>query len=208
MNMESENNMQVLSLFPVPVALFNIGREFTKKELSFVNEAETRPNMGNTTSIDNYILQNKELKKIGEFIQSCLNTYFKAIYQPKEEEVSIEITQSWLNYTKQGQFHHKHAHPNSLISGVFYLSSDEADKIFFHRGGYSRIKIDPKDWNLFNSESWWLEATTGKLIVFPSELEHMVEQVQTDHTRISLSFNTFPKGIVGTNHSLTELKVL
>jgi hypothetical protein len=63
----------------------------------------------------------------------------------------------------------------------------------------------PKEWNTFNSESWWVEAYTGRLLIFPSELEHSVENVETEETRISLSFNTFPIGHFGDDESLTGL---
>jgi hypothetical protein len=58
-----------------------------------------------------------------------------------------------------------------------------------------------------NSESWWFEATAGKLILFPSSLTHMVPEVKGDDVRISLSFNTFPVGVVGEEMDLTGLKL-
>ena len=51
------------------------------------------------------------------------------------------------------------------------------------------------------------EATTGKLILFPSSAQHMVPQVQGEETRISLSFNTFPVGMIGEEVDLTGLRL-
>ena len=45
------------------------------------------------------------------------------------------------------------------------------------------------------------------LILFPSRLTHMVETVKGEDTRISLSFNTFPVGLVGEEMDLTGLKL-
>jgi uncharacterized protein (TIGR02466 family) len=113
-----------------------------------------------------------------------------------------------VNYTKPGEYHHKHAHPNSFISGVFYIQSDaEKDKIYFYKDGYQQIKVPAADWNEWNSESWWFEAVTGKLILFPSSLTHMVETVQSEQTRISLSFNTFLSGYIGDENDLTGLRI-
>ena len=39
--------------------------------------------------------------------------------------IHLKITQSWINFTKKGEYHHPHAHPNSLISGVFYVEADK-----------------------------------------------------------------------------------
>ena len=161
--------------------------------------------MGNTTSVDNYILEAKKLTDIRTFIEASLNEYFKSVYAPKND-VKLRITQSWCNYTEPGQFHHKHAHPNSFISGVFYPQANKnTDKIYFYKDVYEQIKIPTTDWNTWNSESWWLEAEQGALYIFPSGLTHMVETVEGTQTRISLSFNTFPVGLVGEEESLTGL---
>ena len=198
--------MNILTLFPTAVGKFTLDREFTKQELKFVEEQERRPNMGNQTSVNNYVLREKPLKKLGEFFQESANKYFSEVYKPRDN-VKLSITQSWLNYTEQGGYHHKHAHPNSFISGVFYVNADPTkDKIFFYgHDHYKQIKLEPTDYNLYNSESWWLEAGTGVLYLFPSSLTHMVQMVDNERTRISLSFNTFLKGTIGDNHSLTEL---
>jgi len=54
--------MNLLSLFPTPVGLFNLNREITKDEIDFIKGLQMRPNMGNTTSLENYIL-NQKLRK-------------------------------------------------------------------------------------------------------------------------------------------------
>lgn len=195
------------NLFPTPVGRYELGRDLTAKELSFLKNQETRSNMGNTTSKDNTILKNKELTKLRDFLETSISEYFKTVYNPKHQ-VNLKITQSWTNYTENGQYHHKHAHPNSFVSGVFYVQANkEKDKIYFYRDAYQQIKFPPSEWNLWNSESWWFEVGTGDLILFPSSLTHMVETVQHDQTRISLSFNTFPVGVVGDEMDLTGLQL-
>lgn len=195
------------NLFPTPVGRYELGRDLTAKELSFLKNQETRSNMGNTTSKDNTILKNKELTKLRDFLETSISEYFKTVYNPKHQ-VNLKITQSWTNYTENGQYHHKHAHPNSFVSGVFYVQANkEKDKIYFYRDAYQQIKFPPSEWNVWNSESWWFEVGTGNLILFPSSLTHMVETVQHDQTRISLSFNTFPVGVVGDEMDLTGLQL-
>ena len=197
--------MNILSLFPIAVGQFKLERELTKQEYKYIGEADRRPNMGNTTSVANYVLRDKPLKKLGDFFLECANKYFTEIYRPRHD-VKIYITQSWLNFTEKGQFHHKHAHPNSFISGVFYVNANPTtDKIFFFNDTYRQISVPASEFNLYNSESWWLEAGAGTLYLFPSSLTHMVEAVGHEEPRISLSFNTFLKGTIGDNQSLTEL---
>lgn len=199
--------MNIVSLFPKAVGSFQLGRDLTESEIKFIKEQPTRSNMGNTTSVDNYILEAKKLNDINKFIEESLNEYFHAVYAPKGD-VKLRITQSWCNYTEPGQWHHKHAHPNSFISGVFYPQANrETDKIYFYKDNYEQIKLPTENWNTWNSESWWLEAEQGGLYIFPSGLTHMVETVQGTQTRISLSFNTFPVGMIGEEVSLTGLKL-
>jgi uncharacterized protein (TIGR02466 family) len=200
-------NGQMHSIFPQPVGIYKLDRNLTDKELSFVKNQETRPNSGNTTSVNVNVLRHRQMTKLRDFIENCVTDYFKQVHNPKHK-VNLRITQSWCNYTEPGQNHHKHAHPNSFVSGVFYPQAvRETDKIFFYRSGYEQIKLPPENWNLWNSESWWFEVGTGDLILFPSSLEHMVEPVVGDQTRISIAFNTFPVGNVGEELSLTGLQI-
>lgn len=197
--------MQYHNLFPTTVGMVDIERELTEKEMKFILGQERRPNMGNTTSVDNFVLKQKPLKDLNSFLIQSVNKYFDELYKPSTE-VSLYITQSWINYTEPGQFHHKHAHPNSFVSGVFYIDSDNSkDRIYFYKDSYEQLKVMPREWNLFNSESWWFEANKGRLVMFPSSLTHMVQTVEADKTRISLSFNTFLKGDFGDTNSLTGI---
>lgn len=81
----------------------------------------------------------------------------------------------------------------------------DLDKIYFYSDTYNQVSISTKDFNPYNSPSWWLPVQTGDLMLFPSSLTHSVEPVRGDHTRISLSFNTFPVGYVGEDKELTAL---
>ena len=194
-------------IFPTPIYISKLNREITNKELSFIDKTklEVYNNEGNTTSNDNYILNNKPFKKLKEELDLRVQDYFEKVISPANN-ITPYITQSWLNYTETNQYHHKHAHPNSLVSGVFYINChEEHDKLKFFNEKYQIIKPEVKDWNIWNSQSWWFSVKTGDIILFPSSLTHMVETKQGDNTRISLAFNVFIKGIVGNNKNLTEL---
>jgi uncharacterized protein (TIGR02466 family) len=194
-------------IFPTPIYISKLDRDITTKELLFIDKTklDTYKNEGNTTSNDNYILNNKEFKTLKEELDLRVKDYFDKIIS-SDNNIIPYITQSWLNYTETNQYHHKHTHSNSLISGVFYINSDEKfDKIKFFNESYKTIKFEIKNWNIWNSESWWFPVKTGDVILFPSSLTHMVETKQGDNTRISLAFNVFVKGTVGNNKQLTEL---
>jgi uncharacterized protein (TIGR02466 family) len=195
-------------IFPTPIYISKIDRQLSKKELLFIDKTKlnTYKNEGNTTSNNNYILNNKSFKDLKTDLDAKVQDYFDKVISPANN-IKPYITQSWLNYTETNQYHHKHEHPNSLVSGVFYINSDkEFDKIkFYKKDIYQSIKPEIKDWNIWNSEYWWFPVKTGDIILFPSSLTHMVETKQGTNTRISLAFNTFIKGTIGNNKTLTEL---
>lgn len=197
--------MIIENLFPTPIGMFKFEDGLTEDQVKFLTDQDQRPNDGNTSSVDKYILKQKKVASLTTFIEKSLHEYFMATHCPKND-VRLRVTQSWLNWTSPGQFHHKHAHPNSLISGCFYVNANrDTDKIFFYKDEYCRIKFPPVEWNSYNSESWWYPVGTGDLIFFPSELSHMVQTVGGEDTRISLAFNTFPVGYVGDEDELTAL---
>jgi len=192
------------SLFPTPVAKFTLGREFTPDEQAFVAAQPTHKNVGNTRSNNNYVLRHDTFTNLMSFVQLSVDEYLKTICAPKEA-VSLRVTQSWLNYSKPGEWHHKHAHPNSFISGVLYMKAlRENDKIYFYDDTYRQIDLPTNNFNVYNSKSWWFEVGTGDLMLFPSSLTHSVDPVQNEE-RISLAFNTFPVGYVGQEETLTAL---
>ena len=212
--------MNLYGIFPTPVAKFELGRDFTSAETDFLFKLDTEKNVGNTVSSNRYVLRNDTLSNLREFVQSSVDEYLNTVYAPKTtssiaiknsavssglDGVKLRITQSWVNYSKPGQWHHNHCHPNSFVSGVLYLkAAKERDRIYFHKNNYEQLKVETNTWNLYNSESWWFEAATGELIIFPSYLSHKVDVVQ-ESERISLSFNTFPVGYLGQEDSLTAL---
>lgn len=199
-------NFSVQPLFPTPVGIYNFDSQLSQSEKDFIIGLDQTPNTGNTTSVQSYLFKEKKLSKLSQFCNEAANHFFQEIYRPIFD-VKLKITQAWANYSKKGQWHHIHGHPNSFISGVFYVLADkDKDKIFFHKSGYRQLEIphDPNNWNAFNSDTWWFPCVENQLILFPSSLNHNVEIVDTDRFRVSLSFNTFPIGILGDDRSKTE----
>jgi len=197
----------IYSIFPTPIYISKLNRKLTASELRFVekNKKDSFKNEGNITSNNNYILNEKPFLNIKKQLNLRVKDYFEKVLSTTDA-ITPYITQSWLNYTETNQYHHKHAHPNSLVSGVFYINCHkELDKIKFFDNTYKTINPEIKNWNLWNSQTWWFTVKTGDIILFPSSLTHMVENKEGTNTRISLAFNVFIKGTIGDNKRLTEL---
>lgn len=203
--------MNVAALFPEPVGIFELGRDLTKAEMGYINSLSKEKNQGNLRSQESYILNDKKLNRLKKFMMNSAVEFFNEIYKPEKKDLKLYMTQSWANYNEKGMYHHKHAHPGSLISGVFFAHADERyDTIsFFNKRDYDPLQIKPNIFHAFNSDIWHMPANTGWLYIFKSSFTHSVNAVMTDDeeykTRISISFNTFVKGTIGDRTSLTEL---
>ena len=200
----------IMGIFPTPIYSSKLNRHLSKEELSFIDKTKLNVflNEGNTTSNDRNILENEVFKNLKDDLHLRIKDYFDKVIS-SSNHITPYITQSWLNYTETNQFHHKHSHPNSLVSGVFYINChEEYDNINFFNDNYKAIFLDVKSYNLYNSDAWRYPVKTGDIILFPSSLTHMVENKQGNNTRISLAFNVFVKGNIGNEKNLTYLKLI
>ena len=200
--------MRVDHLFPEPLYFSKLERVLTKEELKIFNEQKkkTQKNAGNSRTNDNYVLEHKALKNLKKDLNQKIINYFNEVICCTNTTIPY-ITQSWINYTKENQFHHRHAHPNSLVSGIFYISADKkVDSVTFYKGYLDhRIKLDITKYNIFSSSSCTFPVETGNILLFRSSLEHAVDKKKGNNIRSSLSFNIFIKGTVGNKEELTEL---
>ena len=200
------NKFEVFQLFPTPVYRTTLNRKFLKneKEILLNKKNFLKKNVGNKTSNNTYILKNKKLSSLKKFINLHINIYFTDILKTKK--IKPYITQSWLNSTKLSEFHHAHVHPNSIISGVFYVNADENfDSIVFSKNLYNPFQFEKSSFTVLNSDEWSFMVKSFDLILFPSSLQHQVKTKLENNNRISLAFNVFAKGSFGDEHQLTEL---
>ena len=200
--------MIVHQLFPEPLYFSKLERVLTKKELKTINEykKETITNEGNITSSENYVLENKAFNNLKKDLHTKVMDYFDKVICT-DNLITPYITQSWINYTKSDQFHHKHNHPNSFISGIFYISADKkVDSVTFSKVSlHDKIQLTKTKYNMFNSTSCTFPVETGDILLFRSSLVHGVGKKKGNNIRVSLSFNVFIKGTIGNKPNLTEL---
>jgi len=203
-------NNAIYPLFPYPLVVCGKKYEFSSAEIDHISALEMIDNIGNSMSKNDKILDDDALSNLKEFVDEQVLNYKKNLLQIKDEN-EIYVTQSWLNNSNTSEFHPRHKHPNSIISGVLFLDQNDDGSlppIRFHR----TLQMYPVDFsfaelNEFNASSREFDTERGMLMLFPSLLEHDVDKNTSDRTRSSISFNTFVRGTIGGKEQLTEVTI-
>ena len=198
----------ILPLFATPVVTTNIGRSFTKDEMrcfSIIPMKKNEKRDSGKQSEDFYLFDHftleEGLKDIKIFCEYHLKQYLEHIKGVDTNKVTLRITQSWLNKTNPGEYHPPHYHLNSYLSCVLYIKCLPNDHIGFgnRTDFYDILELPIKKDTVWNSQKIIMDVTEGDLIIFPSWVPHYVNVNETkDKERISLAFNTFPIGELGT----------
>lgn len=194
--------MELVSLFPSCLLLNTMDEPFTSDELDCILEYKdtVRANTGNITTKDVLVLENPRLARLKRVAEEALQDYLIQYYNPiNPEKIKLVVTQSWLNYTDHTQYHHKHNHHNSVISGCIYINAiKEKDSIVFtKRATGDNWQLQALEQNYFNCNEFTVNVGTGDVVIFPSNMLHSVPKTNHDHTRISLAFNSFWEGELG-----------
>ena len=106
----------------------------------------------------------------------------------------------WANINPPGGYNRAHTHPNSLWSGVYYVKApinsghlkveDPKPCINISRPKRKQGQLPKHLWNEVH-----FEPIAGRLIMFPSWLNHCVDTNQSNDIRISVSFNFLQRGM-------------
>lgn len=201
-------------LFSTPIVICDIP-EIPQADHDFLLNSEYHVNSGSGglfgKTKNTYILKDR-VSPLTEWIQQQLDMFAYSALACKDK---LKITQSWcLKHNNEPQKVFSHAHPNSIVSGAYYVDAPEGTaNIRFTRDGRAQspfIKWQTDD-ELIKEQTWmwdWHEipVQTGRLVLFPSHLFHSVEGIGVNpNSRCVLSFNTWFDGPFGDPDRLFEL---
>jgi len=185
------------------------GRNTSQKEVTAGQTSSNYNSQTNNSFAHNKSVFETKFANLKEYCENHIKIYVKEVFGNHDKGLTFYITQSWVNITKPGETHGLHWHMNSIISGVFYISVQEGDHISFFDPFYKLkniILIDHEEIQAWNSDMYRINVTNNELILFPSWLDHGITQNESATTdRISLAFNVFVKGSIGTKGQLNEL---
>ncbi len=104
-----------------------------------------------------------------------------------EHHDPYHIDNSWFTSTTNGQYAHLHSHGGSDISGVYYISTNSRDgNIYFHSPHY----VSENNYMIAHLDmARQITPKKGMIVLWPSFLMHGTRINETNHNRISMSFN-------------------
>ena len=143
-------------------------------------------------SIDTNLHKKIVYTKLFKWINSCIDKVTKLENYDCD---SLKICQSWANKSVSGKEIYIHNHANSIISGIFYLTSGEntsfaVDNIWFV-GEPSYLRLHDNKYSCFSNN---VEKKPCELIIFPSSLKHGVLKNSSLNDRYTIAFNTWIDG--------------
>jgi len=122
------------------------------------------------------------------------------IYKDECLEGEPLLGNMWANINFKGGYNRPHIHPNSLWSGVYYIKTpDKCGHLNIEDTRTMSLMSRPKKTNKQEPKHLWREVhfkpKAGRLIMFPSWVNHCVDPNESDDIRISVSFNFLQKGM-------------
>jgi uncharacterized protein (TIGR02466 family) len=203
-NFGQNSTHNIISIFPTNILIVNYDKDILVEKIFVQEKLEYSKNLLNKRSKNSFILNEKILKGLKDFFQKYVNEYTKNVLYTKTELI---ITQSWSNINNTNESHHVHSHPNSILSGVFYLNTVKGTPIIFEKSYNDNISFTSEKHDILNATHFAIDPVPGDLLIFPSTLKHKVLNNNTKDVRISISFNTFVKNFIGSENELTYLSM-
>lgn len=162
--------------------------------INCLNTLEFTPGPQQPYQTTNNHLENlEELQNFYSWIDICLEDYRRTF---KYNCDGLKTILSWANKSDKNGAHRSHVHPNSYLSGIYYVSNDLSPTFFEDPRYQTRSGFMVGSYSHANSVVWECPSETGTLILFPSWLSHFTEPCETlADWRITLSFNIIPTGI-------------
>ena len=180
----------MLEIFPIPIL---------EKKLKLDTKKISEHCLSIKKNTDSVKLSNKggwqsppfieDLFGLKNEILKCGEEYRKTIaYKNK-----LNLDNMWININGNKDYNIEHSHPHCVISGVYYLTSNNSNLIFLHPSSH----VMEYDWNQdvlqsynkYNSSVCIVTPFEDTLLLFPSWLQHRVEPNTNKEKRISIAFN-------------------
>lgn len=141
--------------------------------------------LSNKGNFEDCIITSEKMSNIKRSIMHHAGNYMS--HMNVRPDYKSAISSSWLTLTNTGLHAHIHDHGTSHISGVYWYKTNGNDGNIVFRNALKALKCNPIGASFAHENEFVPEE--GRIVMWPSFLDHSVNENKTDNDRISLSFN-------------------
>tara|TARA_Y100001937_G_scaffold38546_1_gene54818 strand:+ start:982 stop:1629 length:648 start_codon:yes stop_codon:yes gene_type:complete len=207
-------NQEIMPLHALPVFKEETNFVLTREEMEVILNQEYRVSTGGESvkiSTSDRILEDEKLLRVKFFILSRFNEYVDNVLQI---ENCFYVSQSWCAINGKGSSHHLHAHPNTILSCVYYANASHESggelQLKMHRSRLQEgfyFSYEKKKPNIFNSHLTDIKVKTGDLVIFPGWVDHKSLPNQSDEERVIIGTNYFVTGKLGKHENKDYIEI-
>mgnify|MGYP001176265769 CR=1 FL=1 len=193
--------MKIHKLFPVPVFEKKLDnyKELNKELEKYIYDLKKKDPQGQKRSNAGGWHSPFFNMKDSDLVKKFITSFTKYLPEIMSEHMGwqinkerITILDMWSVINSKNTFNVQHSHPNSLLSAAYYVKAKEnSGQIKFFDPKEMKVMYHPpiKNYNEISAEIIKIQPEEGKLLIFPSYLNHAVEENLSEDDRIVISFN-------------------
>ncbi len=185
--------------FPTPVWTLQIDnyKNVNEEMHSYIKELQNKDQIGISKSnlkgwhSKDFNLNERQPQNFISLIYSSIEQVMHDMNWDKQKQIA-KINNMWAIINTGGSANLRHQHGNSTISGAYYVRAPEnAGDIIFYDPRPAPIYSHPNALspNSLNAQVNGISPKEGALILFPSYLDHSVNENKSNEERIVISFN-------------------
>ncbi len=185
------------NLFPSPVHIFDTDGfdEFKNNLIDYAYKLREEDSKGfNISNRHGWQSRGFDLTNMNDLLHGTILQGLSSF--PSIKNTTEMRASAWININGPGAYNILHSHPNSHLSGVMWIKAPKNCGVisFDNPNGhqtYTEINSYNQEFNdqFFIHHSYWLPPIEGRMIIFPSHLQHEVRENNSNEDRISVSFN-------------------
>lgn len=184
--------------FPTPVWALQIEnyKSVNEEMYTYIKNQQEKDQIGiNKSNIKgwhskDFNLNDKEPQNFVSFVISYVEQIMLDMNWDKKQ--SVKINNMWAIVNTGGSANLRHQHGNSTISGAYYVRAPEScGDIIFYDPRPAPVYSHPNATspNSLNAQVNGISPREGALVLFPSYLDHSVNENLSNDERIVISFN-------------------
>jgi len=186
-------------LFPTPVWTIQLENynDVNEQMYDYIKLKQNNDKIGISKSnvkgwhSEDFNLTDKEIQNFISFILPEIEQVMNDMNWEKEKQIA-KINNMWAIINTGGSANLRHQHGNSTISGAYYVRApiNSGDIVFYDPRPapvYSHPNVVSP--NMLNAQVNSISPKEGALVLFPSYLDHSVNENLSGDERIVISFN-------------------